>query len=91
MLIMGDILKNRLLEQTHGNTFGIFMECNSKEIKDSFFAKKLRKSYTASDWNNFGKNFNCKYIFLYNAQSKKCYYVEWEGFIDVPRPSIEMK
>ena len=82
LLIMGDILKNRLLEAKKGK-FGIFMDYHpGKEGNNSYFVDRIKKSYDPSDWNSFGKKYKCKYIFFYDSKKHECYYCKWKGFIN---------
>ncbi len=81
LLIIGDILKNRLLEKPKGNTFGIFMDYDSTKGINSFFVDRIRKSYDSVDWNNFGKQNGCKYVFFYDSNVNECYYSKWKDFV----------
>ena len=50
------------------------------EAIDSLY-KKLTDYYTVEDWNKFGKEYDCLYVFLYDKTNAVLYYASWENFI----------
>ena len=41
-----------------------------------------------SKWNDFGKTYNIKHVFLYDSNSKKLYWNEWKDFLVSLDPTL---
>ena len=85
-LIFGNILKNRkfIKKRSQNDCFSCLLEFDGKTPMNSFFVNHITQYYNSTDWNKFGANNKCQYLFFYNTNTKELYYSNWKNFIKGP-------
>lgn len=84
--LFGEILQNRkyyLAKQekiSSNHSFGIFLNYDNEKLSE-LYTKYLVNNISLDDWNNFGIQYNCKFVFLYDKINHKLYYSEWKDFV----------
>ena len=86
--LFGEILQNRKYYYICKTTnkvnktpsFGIFLNYDNAQLP-VIYTDYLVKNVTLDDWNNFGIQYNCKFVFLYDKNNHELYYSEWTDFI----------
>ena len=65
-------------------TYGLLLSYDNQQTDPIY--DFLQKHILCDDWKEFGKMYNCKYVFLYDTTGNQLYYQDWATFLKGVNP-----